>query len=80
MHRLSLVLVLPLLGCGCVQASPSLGLLFAGLQLGLGFPQSWSYLFWAVVVHRLPSVLVLALLGNVFSAVLVLALLGCGYT
>ncbi len=61
-HRLPLVLVLPLQGCGCAQASPSLGLAFAGLWLCPGFPGSLSWLFWAVVVNRLPLVLVLALL------------------
>ena len=62
-HRLPLVFVLPLLCCGCVQAFPSLGLLFTELLLRSGFPQFWSWLCWAVVLLRLPSFLVLLLQG-----------------
>lgn len=53
-HRLPLILVLPWLGCGCAQASSHLVLAFTGLWLLTGFPQSWSCLCGAVVVHRLP--------------------------
>jgi hypothetical protein len=69
-YRLLQVWVLFLLGCGCAQASLSLGLAFTGLwvctsfpglDLGFeglwlctGYPQSLSCLCWAVVVHRLP--------------------------
>ena len=38
MHRLPLVLVLPLFGCGCVQDSPSLSLALNGLLRCTGFP------------------------------------------
>ena len=57
------VWVLPLLGCGFEQAFPGLGLAFVGLWLCSGFPQSWSCLFWAVVMHRPPPVLILPFLG-----------------
>ena len=63
---LPLNLVLPLLCCGCVQTSPSLGFVFDGLWLCSGFPQSWSCLCWAVVVYRLCPVLILALPNVVF--------------
>ena len=43
-HKVSLVLVLLLLGCGCVQTSPNLGLVFAGLLLCSGSPWFWSCL------------------------------------
>ena len=78
-HMLLLVLVLPLQGCGCAQASLglvlpllvcgyahasfSLGLVFAGLLLCTGFSQSWSCFFLDVVLLRLPLVLVVTLLG-----------------
>ena len=62
MLRLPLVLVLPLLGCGCAQASPrlvpgfagfsqaslGLGLASAGLWLCTGFSRSLSCLSLAV--------------------------------
>ena len=63
MHRLLLLLVLALLGCGFAQASPGLGLDFVGLWLCTGVPQSFTRLLWALFVHRLPLVLVLPLLG-----------------
>ena len=78
----TLVLVLPLLDCDCVQASISLGLVIARLWFCSGFPRSWSYLCWAMGVNRLSLVLNLTLLGCGFdqaSRVLVLPLLGCGY-
>ena len=49
--RIPLVLVSPLLGCGCAQASPNFHLPYAGLCRCTGFPWSWSYLCWAVVVQ-----------------------------
>ena len=68
-HGLPLVLVLPLLDWGCVQDSPSLGLVFTGLWLCSGFPRSWcmytgfprpwSWLFVAEALLRFPLILVL---------------------
>ena len=57
-----LTMLMPLVGYGYVQASPSLFLAFSGLWFCSGFPQSWSFICWAVVVHRFPLVLVLHLL------------------
>ena len=41
MHGLSLVFVLPLLGCGFAQASPGLCLAYYGLRLCKGFPSHY---------------------------------------
>ena len=54
-----LVLLLPLLGCGCVQASTSLGLVFARLC----FSQTSPGLVPAFVKLWLPPVFVLLLVG-----------------
>ena len=65
-HRLPLVLVLPLLVCGCVQDSPILGIFFLAVAM-LRLPSVWSCICLAVDVHRLTLVLVLALLGCDFA-------------
>ena len=77
LFRLPQVFVLLLLGCSNAQASPgiflacarlhffsgfpSFGLVFAELSLYTGSPQSLSCLWWAVIVQRIPLVLVLPL-------------------
>ena len=47
--RIPPVFVLPLMGCGCVQACPCISFVFTGLWLYWGFPGSWCCLFWAVL-------------------------------
>ena len=59
-YRILPVLVLPLMGYCSAQASPHLGIDFAGLWFWSGFPQSWSGLCWAVFMHRLASVFAFA--------------------
>ena len=57
-------------------------LYFVGLWLCTDFSQSWSCFFWAVVVFRLPSVLVLPFLGcgcAHASPRLAHIVMGCGF-
>ena len=73
------------MGCGFAQSSYSLSLAFAGLGLCIGFPWSWFFQRWAVVVNMLPLgidlVLNLATRAVFFlyaPSVLFLPLLCCG--
>ena len=84
-HRLNPILVLALQGYNFAQAFLGIGLASAGLWLCTGFQQSLSslcwvqlflqaspvlfLLFWAVLMHRLPPVFVLPLMGCCFTQV-----------